>query len=116
MTADARMIFVKESGVESRVLAVPTFFVETWSRHLETRIPLRQANVGAAIRSEVFACSRHEAATANTATRDEVGRGLSQSFDPIMVRTCDEVDRLLEWVGPSRYFSAWVLIETAESE
>ena len=114
MTADARMIFVNRSGAEARELKVPAFFVTTWCSHLPTKIPWRTADVGQPILSQIFVCSHAEALHATAATREEVGRGKSQTFDAISLRACDDIDQLLGWGGPPQYYSSWVLIETAD--
>ena len=109
------MIFVSRTGAEARELKVPTFFVTTWCGHLPTKIPWRTAEAGAGIRSEIFVCSHAEATVATAATREEVGRGKSVTFDPIMLRACEDIDRLLAWIGEPKYYGSWVLIETAET-
>ena len=114
MTADARMIFVSRSGAEARELKVPPFFVTTWCGHLPTKIPWRTADAGPGLLSEVFVCSHAEATAATAATREEVGRGKSITFDPIMLRACDDIEKLLAWIGTPQHYSSWILIETAD--
>jgi len=58
--------------------------------------------------SEVITISHHEAKVTTEAAR------VAGSTDAAMLRFCDAVEALIATTKPVEYYTAWVIIETAD--
>lgn len=118
MTADARLIFVEGSGQEARATSIGNFLLHRWLGHLPKRaeIPWRSAEVGAPILSQVMIVSHAEAMAATIATRAEAVRGTDVAIpsDAHVVQFCDQLEVFLATPTPVEYYSAWLIVETAD--
>lgn len=117
MTADARMIFVEMSGSAARSASVDRRSLSAWWKHLPVRgagVCARVAEVGEPILSTVATVSHHEAKVATAALRSEPPASPAGLSAETIVRFCDTVDALIATKEPVAYYSAWVIIESAD--
>jgi len=117
MTADARMIFVNVSGSAARCTGVHPWALNAWFTHLHAYragISGRTAEVGEPILSTVVTVSHHEAKVATAALRAAPPPDRLAPDPDYIVRCCDDVDALIATETAVAYYSAWVIIETAD--
>ena len=123
MAADARMIGVGVDGDR----AVTIMLEKGWIACMEKQgFPLRTVDVGQCTLTKVAVLSAVEAARINKTFGDDAAEEMRRfEADPkrvellrhmrlAAVQTASRVSSLLDEIGTLQYFSAWVLVETAD--
>ncbi len=116
MTADARMIGVNQHGNSAESMDLDL----GWVRVMEEQgFEARVADVGGPLLSTVTVLSYVEAARINRVFKDRAIAQLRRSsdidrhIDCIQIQCAERVEELLERIGRTQYFSAWIIVETA---
>jgi len=110
--ADARMIFVENTGKTARTVHVPRSLLASWMKHLPgtaATASLRDVDVGMPVQSRAVVVSHHEASVATAELKAEA----TTTSDPKLQKFCSTVETLIRTDDPVSFFGAWVIIETA---
>ncbi len=119
MTADARMIGVNQEGDSAESMCLDL----GWVRVMEDQgFEARVADVGGPLLSTVTVLSVVEAARINRVFKGRAAGELPRSHysgrhigvhDRMQIQCAERVEELLERIGRTQYFSAWIIVETA---
>ncbi len=128
MTADARMIGVNQEGDSAETMCLDLGWVGVLK---DQGFEARVADVGGPLLSTVTVLSYVEAARINWVfkaratgelarirdsvghtNRDEIQEGVEELIE-MEIESAKSVEELLERIGSTHYFSAWVIVETA---
>ena len=111
MTADARMIGVNQDGNIAESIDLRDI---GWVRVMEDQgFEARVADVGGPLLSTVKVLSVVEAARINRVVKDRATGKLPGHSYGIGIQLAERVEELLERIGRTHYFSAWIIVETA---
>jgi hypothetical protein len=107
--ADARMIFIENTGKTARTVHVSRTMLAEWMKHLpgSASVGFRNVDVGMPVASKVIVVSHHEANVATAEMKKEI------EADPAKKKFCGTVETLIKTDDPVSFFGAWVIIETA---
>ncbi len=119
MTADARMIGVNQNGNSAEAIDLDL----GWVRVMEDQgFEARVADVGGPLLGTATVLSVVEAAQINRVFKGRATGELPRSrdsgrhigvHDRMQIQCAERVEELLERIGRTQYFSAWVIVETA---
>ncbi len=119
MTADARMIGVNQEGDSAESMCLDIGWVgDMKDQGFEARV----ADVGGPLLSTVTVLSVVEAARINRVFKARAAGELPRRHDSgrqigvharMQIQCAERVEELLERVGRTQYFSAWIIVETA---
>ncbi len=116
MTADARMIGVNQPGNSAEEMCLDLGWVGAMK---DQGFEARVADIGGPLLSTVTVLSVVEAARINRVFKGRAtgelprSRDSVQHIDRIQIQCAERVEELLERIGSTHYFSAWIIVETA---
>ena len=110
MTTDARMIGVSQHGNSAESMDLDLGWVRTME---DQGFEARVADVGGPLLSTVTVLSVVEAARINRVVKDRATGKLPGQTYGIQIQTREGVEELLERIGSTHYYSAWIIVETA---
>ncbi len=119
MTADARMIGVNQEGDSAEAMCLDLGWVGVMK---DQGFEARVADVGGPLLSTVTVLSVVEAARINRVFKGRAAGELPRSLDSgrhigvhdrKQIQCAQRVEELLERIGRTQYFSAWIIVETA---
>ena len=119
MTADARMIGVNQDGDSAESMCLDLGWVRVMK---DQGFEARVADVGGPLLSTVTVLSVVEAARINRVFKGRATGELPRSHDSgrqigvhhrMQIQCAERVEELLERIGRTQYFSAWIIVETA---
>jgi hypothetical protein len=108
--ADARMIFIENTGKTARTVHVSRAILAEWMKHLpgSASVGFRRVDVGMPVSSQVIVVSHHEASVATAELKKESGDEY-----PAKKKFCGTVETLIKTDDPVSFFGAWIIVETA---
>ncbi len=110
MTADARMIGVNQHGNSAESMDLDL----GWVRVMEEQgFEARVADVGGPLLSTVTVLSVVEAVRINRVVKDRATGKLPGYTYGLKIQHAERVEELLDRIGSTHYFSAWIIVETA---
>ncbi len=122
MTADARMIGINQHGNIAESMCLDLGWVGVMK---DQGFEARVADVGGPLFSTVAVLSVVEVARINRVFKGRAAGELPRSrksgrhigvHDRMQIQCAERVEELLERIGRTQYFSAWIIVETANMD